>query len=219
MGVSLSNAYAYKQLNASNIQSPEPLSDEELFLIDLLEEQKSSADEPMVAELVIAQAQVYRLAGHYETAIQLINSPEATSALHNKQAYLSCLLPLEYDYLLGLIDDQVYLEQSSDCGNLWQMRRKSYPNSSNSENMKTNLQKEKLEVYPNPGNLEISLKIPSISTGDIAKLEISDNQGRIVMKQNYQSGQKIVTSDLPAGAYHITIVFANHKQNALWIKY
>lgn len=219
MGVALSNAYAYKQLNASNIQSPEPLSDEELFLIDLLEEQKSSADEPMVAELVIAQAQVYRLAGHYETAIQLINSPEATAALHNKQAYWSCLLPLEYDYLLGLIDDQVYLEQSSDCGNLWQMRRKSYPNSSNSENMKTNLQKEKLEVYPNPGNLEISLKIPSISTGDIAKLEISDNQGRIVMKQNYQSGQKIVTSDLPAGAYHITIVFANHKQNALWIKY
>ncbi len=219
MGVALSNAYAYKQLNANNIQSPEPLSDEELFLIDLLEEQKSSADDPMVAELVIAQAQVYRLAGHYEAAIQLINSPEATAALHNKQAYWSCLLPLEYDYLLGLIDDQVYLEQSSDCGNLWQMRRKSYANSSNSENMKTTMQKDKLEVYPNPGNMEFSLKAPGLNVGEIADLLVTDNQGRVLMKQTYRVGQKIATSDLPAGAYHISIVFENHKQNALWIKY
>lgn len=219
MGMALSNAYAYKQLNANNIQSPEPLSDEELFLIDLLEEQKSSADDPTVAELVIAQAQVYRLAGHYETAIQLINSSEAISALHNKQAYWSCLLPLEYDYLLGLIDDQVYLEQSSNCGNLWQLRRKSYPNSPNTEVVNTISQEKKLEVYPNPGNVAFSLKTPGLNDGEIANLEIADNQGRVLMKQTYQAGQKIVTSNLPAGAYHITIVFANQKQNALWIKY
>jgi hypothetical protein len=53
----------------------------------------------------------------------------------------------------------------------------------------------------------------------MAELEIADNQGRILMNQNYQFGQKIVTSNLPAGAYHITVLFSNHKYNALWIKY
>lgn len=157
--------------------------------------------------------------GHYETAIQLVNSPEAIPALHNKQAYWSCLLPLEYDYLLGLIDDQAYLEQSSDCGNLWQLRRKGYPIGQNLEEAMPMAQKNQLEVYPNPGNAEIRLQIPGFSHKDVAELQICDNQGRRLKTQNYQYGQKIVTSNLPAGAYHITVLFANHKYNALWIKY
>ncbi|MDP2188402.1 MAG: T9SS type A sorting domain-containing protein [Sphingobacteriaceae bacterium] len=99
------------------------------------------------------------------------------------------------------------------------MRRKGYPINSNSEGAMKIAQKDNLEVYPNPGNVEFSLKILGLNNGDIAVLEIADNQGRILMKQNYQTGQKIVTSDLPAGVYHIAVLCSNHKYNALWVKY
>ncbi|MFN3529976.1 MAG: T9SS type A sorting domain-containing protein [Bacteroidia bacterium] len=218
MGLALSNAYAYEQLAIKNINEPEPLNDEEIFLIDFLEDQKSSAEEFIIAELVIAQAQVYRLAGHYETAIQLINSPEAIPALHNKQAYWSCLLPLEYDYLVGSIDDQTYLEQSSDCGNLWQMRRKGYP-SNRLDNSVEIVQKNRVNIYPNPGTSEFSLKIPGFKPDDVAVLEVYDNQGRRLIKQNYLYDQKVLSSNLPAGAYQISIYFKTNKYNSLWIKY
>lgn len=219
MGLALSNAYAFKQLTVPDINNPDPLSEEELFLVDLIESQKAGAEAQVIAELVIAQAQIYRMAGHYETAINLVNSPEASSAAHNKQGYWSCLLPLEYDYLLGNISDDEYLEMTTQCGNLLQMRKMPYPTvRSTASEVVSNAFSHKLHVFPNPGNNEIQLRIPNFNFEGEIQVQVLDNLGRKVHEQVYTPGEYIYVPELPAGSYHVSLITHNQKFNALWIK-
>jgi hypothetical protein len=195
------------------------LSEEEQFLVDLLEAQKQGAEAQLLAELVIAQAQIYRLAGHYETAIDLINSQEASYASHNKQGYWSCLLPLEYDFLMGNLSDGDYLDMSAQCGELFQMRRKPYPTKlEQDQSISFQNEKHKLEIYPNPGSEGFQLRIPNFNSEQVGQLMILDNLGRKLHSQTYQLGQTIDASSLPAGSYHVSVITSNQKYNALWIK-
>jgi parallel beta-helix repeat protein len=218
MGMALGNAYAYGQLAAKNIHSPGALTEEELFLINLLESQKNGVLETD-AELVIAQAQVYRLAAHYQTAIDLINSTEASYATNNKQGYWSCLLPLEFNYLKGEIELDEFLQASTDCGNQWQMRKMPYPTKNENPVQLSNTdEKLKLMVFPNPGNTSFELKVANFTSNESFKLVITDNFGRILLSQPYKNGDITSTEGWPSGAYQISIQSNQSKLHTLWIK-
>jgi pimeloyl-ACP methyl ester carboxylesterase len=214
MGMALTNAYAYGQLNIKSIQNPGPLSEEELFLLDLLESQKNG-ENVTDAEIVIAQAQIYRLASHYHTAIDLVNSQEASYAANNKQGYWSCLLPLEYNYLAGEIDLEAFLQMSADCGNVWQMRKKPYPSKNMNEMQLAN---QNLLAYPNPGTISFELKTPNLTNSGTTVLTVTDNLGRVILCKPYQMGDITSTQGWPSGLYHISIQSNQSKLHTSWIK-
>lgn len=173
----LANAYTNGLLPIDYGVIPNELSEYAIAILSELDAliDQDPNDYDKVGYYTIEKAQVYRLAGHYSSALDELNSTNASYA-PNKDFWL-CICEEEWDFLSGNISVDQFIENTSQCNDLFQARRMRMRSMAREGiYQKPNL--TQLVISPNPSSGVFTVTVPLSEIK--AQIEIFSPQGSIV---------------------------------------
>lgn len=216
MNFALANAYQLGLLPVDYGTNPTPLDDKVLtilsFLDYLIEEHDDEGDK---AKYAMDKVLLYRLAGHYATALAELHNGFALA--HTNANYWDCILNLEWQYFEGTIDATAFAAGAEQCMPYFQARR------------------QQREIRPKPAvpvepafglvispNPTASSSVFHYAASDgVAQLRITDMQGRVVQHSilDPSSSQiEISALSLPVGVFVAELRHANGRlERAKWV--
>lgn len=203
MNFALGNAYALGILPVEYGVNPEPLNDMVYTLLSSLDELIAhSDDENLRIKYALDKVLLYRLAGHYETAIAELQNSLANQ--HQNFGYWDCILQLEWSYFQGHIGADQFAQEAQQCMSMYQARRRRRqpPSMPNYHSTVSNA----LAVSPNPSNS--SSTVSFTRTESPAWLQLTDAQGKLVYRLPIEVGNTQVNlnaQQLPMGVYLIEL--------------
>ncbi len=203
MNFALGNAYALGILPVEYGVNPEPLNDMVYTLLSSLDELIAhSDDENLRIKYALDKVLLYRLAGHYETAIAELQNSLANQ--HQNFGYWDCILQLEWSYFQGHLGADQFAQEAQQCMSMYQARRRRRqpPSMPNYHSTVSNA----LAVSPNPSNS--SSTVSFTRTESPAWLQLTDAQGKLVYRLPIEVGSTQVNlnaQQLPMGVYLIEL--------------
>lgn len=209
MNYALTNAYALGILPVEYGVNPEPLDDAVYTILASLDDLIASHDDPMMkSKYALDKALLYRLAGHYETAIDELQNSEANG--HTNFSYWDCMLQLEWSYFQGNIGAEQFALDAENCMGYFQARRqrRQPPVLPVYQNQATTT----LVVSPNPTSNSSVFSFAACENA--AAFRILDTQGRLVHRSELAAGATELTvdaADMPAGIYFAELLQPNQK--------
>jgi hypothetical protein len=216
MNYALTNAYALGILPVEYGVNPEPLDDAVYTLLASLDELISYNDDPMIkSKYALDKVLLYRLAGHYVTAIYELQNSEANE--HINYSFWDCILQLEWSFFQGNISADQFALDAESCMSYFEARRQ-------------RRQPPVLPVYQNQ-SITTLLVAPNPTTNSSvfsfaacenpASFRILDAQGRVVYRNELAASATehvVNAADLPAGIYFAELHQPNQKAlRAKWV--
>lgn len=203
MNYALINAYTLGILPVNYGINPEPLDDKVYTLLSSFDDLIANTDDQhLKVKYALDKVLLYRLAGHYETAIAELQNSLANQ--HQNFGYWDCILQLEWSYFQGHIGADQFAQEAQQCMSMFQARRRrrqppSMPNYYSTAN-------NALAVSPNPSNS--SSTVSFTRTESPAWLQLTDAQGKLVYRLPIELGSTQVNlnaQQLPMGVYLIEL--------------
>jgi len=196
--------------------NPEPLADAVYTLLASLDDLIANNDDPMMkSKYALDKVLLYRLAGHYETALNELQNSEANQ--HTNYSYWDCILQLEWSFFQGNISADQFALDAESCMSYFQARRQRrrppvlpvYQSQSTTT----------LLVSPNPTSNSSVFSFAACENP--ASFRILDTQGKVVYRSELAAGATehvVHASDLPAGIYFAELHQPNQKAlRAKWV--
>jgi hypothetical protein len=203
MNFALGNAYALGILPVEYGVNPEPLNDMVYTLLNSLDELIAHSDEEHLRiKYALDKVLLYRLAGHYETAITELQNSLANQ--HPNFGYWDCILQLEWSFFQDNIGADQFAQEAQQCMNMYQARRRRRqpPSMPNYHSTASNA----LTISPNPSNS--SSMVSFARTESPAWLQLTDTQGKLLYRLPIEVGSTQFNLDaqqLPMGVYLIEL--------------
>jgi hypothetical protein len=216
MSFALSNAYMLGILPVNYGTEPEPLNDKVLVLLASLDDLINEMDDPALkAKYALEKVLILRMAGHYDTALDVLENSEA--ALHANYAYWNCILSAEWNYFQEIIDASQFAAATENCMEQFQARRQRYR--IKHATVSAPEQRSALLIIPNPAQGSSLFRFTTAQ--EPALLHIFDTQGRLIMSKKIAAFTNEIAVDayaLPAGIYFAELRYANQKaERAKWV--
>lgn len=203
MNYALINAYTLGILPVNYGINPEPLDDKVYTLLASFDDLIANTDDQhLKVKYALDKVLLYRLAGHYETAIAELQNSLANQ--HQNFGYWDCFLQLEWSYFQGHIGADQFAQEAQQCMSMFQARRRRRqpPSMPNYHSTVSNA----LAVSPNPSNS--SSTVSFTRTESPAWLQLTDAQGKLVYRLPIEVGNTQVNlnaQQLPMGVYLIEL--------------
>jgi hypothetical protein len=207
MNYALINAYTLGILPVSYGIDPEPLDDKVYTLLASFDDLIANTDDQhLKVKYALDKVLLYRLAGHYETAITELQNSLANQ--HQNFGYWDCILQLEWSYFQGNIGADQFAQEVQQCMNMYQARRsrRQPPSLPSYHSTASNA----LVVTPNPTNSSSVFTFER--TQSPAWLQVSDAQGKLVYRTAVALGSTQTTATaqgLPMGVYLVELIEPN----------
>ncbi len=206
MNFALSNAYSLGILPVKYGTVPEPLNDKVLTMLQTLDDLINSSDEAHTkAKYALDKVLLYRLAGHYETAIYTLLNSEANQ--HSNYLYWECILNAEWAYFQGNLNVDQFAAETQGCMQFFQARRANRTRPENHQivnDLKTIA--NTITLSPNPTN---ATSILTFSTGEWnTYILVSDINGKTVHTDVVEANQSQYTlnsTSLQQGVYFVEV--------------
>lgn len=207
MNYALINAYTLGILPVSYGIDPEPLDDKVYTLLASFDDLIANTDDQhLKVKYALDKVLLYRLAGHYETAITELQNSLANQ--HQNFGYWDCILQLEWSYFQGNIGADQFAQEVQQCMNMYQARRsrRQPPSLPSYHSTASNA----LVATPNPTNSSSVFTFER--TQSPAWLQVSDAQGKLVYRTAVALGSTQTTATaqgLPMGVYLVELIEPN----------
>jgi len=206
MNFALSNAYSLGILPVKYGTIPEPLNDKVLTMLQTLDDLINSSDEAFTkAKYALDKVLLYRLAGHYETAIYTLQNSEANQ--HSNYLYWDCILNAEWAYFQGTLNADQFAAEVEGCMQLFQVRRLNRTRPEDHQIIDGwKSTSSNITIAPNPTNSTSTLSFLSGEWNTY--IQVTDVHGKAVFADVVEANQSqytMNTANLQQGVYFIQV--------------